>query len=545
MFSTGFLMLYLEGCSSLQKFFSKRENLYLALETMGPIDRTIANIAPRQFFGDNLTRPHQILLEKRNLKLNERSRQPEEKVPLVVVGGGVSGLFTSYLLRAYKPIILEQDPRFGGNSKGHSWQGIDYSIGAAYFTELGEDDPLQKLYSEIGLDKVYTVKDTQDPVALGGNIYNNFWEGQTSPSHRVQFETLKTYFTNMLDGKDGLIYPDIPITDPDMGRYIKSLDQVNFRKHLEKIAGGSLHPHIATAIEYYCWSSFAASSSEISAAAGLNFYASEFGSLYIMPGGNSGAAEHILKKLMKSLPGSHFRPKSVVFDVNVISDGVVVSYMDEFDELRSIHSQAVVLSCPKFVVSHILQGIESDRLQAIRRLKYRGYLVGNVLLKTSLAPSFYDLFMLGDGRISEKDTKLDSKKQKITDVLYGSYTYIDPERTVLTLYRAIPYDEGSNELFRNNSYETFRDEFEEQINKTILPLLGISTKSIADIRISRWGHSIPVAEEGLIADGTCEIIRRPFRGRVFFVEQDNWMLPSFETAGYEALFWKQEIEKIL
>ena len=56
-----------------------------------------------------------------------------------------------------------------------------------------------------------------------------------------------------------------------------------------------------------------------------------------------------------------------------------------------------------------------------------------------------------------------------------------------------------------------------------------------DIRISRWGHALPVAQTGLIADGTLEKIRKPFRERVFFVEQDNWALPALDTSVNEAL----------
>jgi protoporphyrinogen oxidase len=45
---------------------------------------------------------------------------------------GLSGLITAYPLRKFKPIILEQSPRFGGNAKGQSGRGLEYSIGAAF-----------------------------------------------------------------------------------------------------------------------------------------------------------------------------------------------------------------------------------------------------------------------------------------------------------------------------------------------------------------------------------------------------------------------------
>ncbi|MBI3043130.1 MAG: hypothetical protein HYY78_09935 [Betaproteobacteria bacterium] len=56
---------------------------------------------------------------------------------------------------------------------------------------------------------------------------------------------------------------------------------------------------------------------------------------------------------------------------------------------------------------------------------------------------------------------------------------------------------------------------------------------------------MPVAAAGLIADGVPERLREPFRQRVFFVEQDNWALPAFETAVTEALVFAPQVEKAL
>jgi hypothetical protein len=63
--------------------------------------------------------------------------------------------------------------------------------------------------------------------------------------------------------------------------------------------------------------------------------------------------------------------------------------------------------------------------------------------------------------------------------------------------------------------------------------------------VARWGHPLPVAATGLIAGGVVDRIRQPFRDRGFFVEQDNWALPAFETAATEALLWAPEIAKRL
>ncbi len=41
---------------------------------------------------------------------------------------------------------------------------------------------------------------------------------------------------------------------------------------------------------------------------------------------------------------------------------------------------------------------------------------------------------------------------------------------------------------------------------------------------------------GLIAQGVCDTLRRPFQDHVFCVNQDNWALPAVETCLLEAAY---------
>jgi len=87
--------------------------------------------------------------------------QPEESVDVAVVGGGLSGLSTAYLLRRYAPVVLELHDRFGGNAMGESWDGIPLSLGSAYVITPDSWPP--------------------DPVELGGRIHDDFWATRASP----------------------------------------------------------------------------------------------------------------------------------------------------------------------------------------------------------------------------------------------------------------------------------------------------------------------------------------------------------------------------
>jgi len=171
--------------------------------------------------------------------------------------------------------------------------------------------------------------------------------------------------------------------------------------------------------------------------------------------------------------------------------------------------------------------------------------VANVLLDGRADRDFYDLYLLGDGRTNPAAVAASAREQGATDVVLADYSRPDPDHTVLTVYRAFPYEGVRSDWLAPGAWRRSRDEFQTQVTASILPLLGLSPSWIVDLRVARWGHALPVAAPGLIADGTVDVLRRPFGERVFFVEQDNWALPAFETCLTEAIATAPRIARAL
>ncbi|MEK7384411.1 MAG: FAD-dependent oxidoreductase [Elusimicrobiota bacterium] len=527
--------LPLHGCGPLW-----RQVRSTGKDDSDPIDRTLGDAAPRAFSGENPSKTHRLFWG--DVGPEGDLLAPMERVPVVVIGGGLSGLFTSYLLRKHKPVILEGQDRFGGNSRGESWRGIDYSLGAAYFMAPQKGSSLDLLYRELGLEDFCRVKSAVDPVFLQGRRYDGFWEGETDPANAAQFRTLHKLFLDTVSG-EGLPFPDIPIIDPGQRAYMDALDRLDFRSWLEARVGGKLHPHIMKRLEFYFWSTFGCTLSEASAAAGLNAYASEFGGVLVAPGGNAAIAQRLLERIFRKTPSSRLRAGCLAFDVRLDDDGVVVSYEDRRGAVRTIHAKAVVMACPKFVVAKILRGIEPERAAAIKKLRYNAYLVGNVLLNGAFEGAYYDVPLLGDGCFNCDDLPAEIERQGATDVIVATFARPDKERTVLTLYRALPYADGRARVYENGAFERCRSEFDAQIRRFVLPEMGIDPRRIVDVRIARWGHPMPVPAVGLIAEGVCDAVRKPFRDRVFFVEQDNWAYAALETTALEAQSFAPEVER--
>ncbi len=80
-----------------------------------------------------------------------------------------------------------------------------------------------------------------------------------------------------------------------------------------------------------------------------------------------------------------------------------------------------------------------------------------------------------------------------------------------------------------------------QIKNEIYPFYQLSDQDIVDLRLTRWGHPLPLAAVGLLNRGIVDTLRAPIDDRIYFIEQDNWALPAIETVVAEAVYWSSMI----
>ncbi|MBI4820988.1 MAG: FAD-dependent oxidoreductase [Deltaproteobacteria bacterium] len=498
------------------------------------------------FQGDDFTRPHEILWKLESLG---QIPAPRERAELVVVGGGMSGLSAAWRLRQHKPIVLEQSDRFGGNSKGETWNGITYSIGAAY---LAKPDPADRLstefYGPLGVDKAWRVS-AEDPVVRGGKQHLGFWRGTTDPKRKSEFLRTKKYLDQVLHKA----YPDIPFeSGGDLDEtQLAALDKVSLRQHLLEKVGQTkkgrapeLHPHIEIILDHYGWSTFGGGIDELSAAAFLCAYVAEFDGICALPGGNSAIAHRLLEELARSVETTRLRASSLVVRVKTEGEDVHVTVQDADGRLYTIAARTVVMACPKFVAKKLMPDLPPEQRTAIERIRYRAYVVANLLLRTPCPAPALDLYLLGDDAPT-LDTMAASTRQRATDVVMGHWAQGGhPSASVLTLYRPYPYDGGRPLLFVPEAFDSAKKEIQGQALE-ILPLLGLKESAISEVRLSRFGHALNLSEKGLIADGTWARARETVSDRIFFLEQDNWPAPAIETCFTNALLAESAIKKSL
>ncbi len=486
----------------------------------------------KDFAGDHPTRAHKALWDKSGyLKAKGGIPAPSETVPVVIIGGGVAGLSAAYSLSDLKPVLIEQAAQFGGNAKAERWEGTDYTIGAAYMGLPEEGTPLAQMMKDIGLEGKFKVETAakDETVTLHGAVKGLFWQGTTDPANAAQFKSV--YDKLIAFGANELpAIPPAPDADAEARKDLNELDSVSFADWFKENLP-NLHPHIEEMFREYCWSAFAGEAEEVSAAQALNFICADLVSEAILPGGNAAIAHALFDYLKMKLPDGSLRSGSLVIDISHYKDatgeGVRVCYEGPDGALKTIQAKACVVTSAKFISKIVVSDLPADQLSAIESMEWRAYVVANVLLKNPSTSPAYDLYCLKNE--IPHDAKKAIGERVFTDVAFASWAQPDPTgHSVVSLFRPYPYSGGREELYSPGAFEKLKADFTATI-PDLLKTIGAETNPVVAVRMSRWGHALPLAAKGLIANGTFEKASRPF-GRIFFGQQDSWGSPCFESA---------------
>jgi hypothetical protein len=337
----------------------------------------------------------------------------------------------------------------------------------------------------------------------------------TDKKRAKDFRAAWDYFKRVRD----TAFPDIPFEEGGQlsPEQFKALDETTFADELKKNLGKQLHPHVEDVVRQYSWSSFGADYTEISAAAGLNFLASDLGGMYVFPGGNSGISSALTQDLRTSLGQESLRSSLIVLHVKRVQDGVQVTYVDHDNQLRTLLADVCIVSTPKFVAKKLIDDLPQAQLDAMNQLVYRSYLVAHVLIDQPRQADFHDLFCIA-GKAPEGSLRDELQHRPFTDVVLGTFaTNGHPTRTVLNLYRGIPYDGARADLYAEGSYDKNRALIEPAL-PAIIKALGLDMGKINDIRLTRWGHPLVVPRPGFNSGGVTAKASAPHKERILFAQ---------------------------
>ncbi|MCB9848911.1 MAG: FAD-dependent oxidoreductase [Phycisphaeraceae bacterium] len=495
------------------------------------------------FSGDRFFNPHP------GVPVMDKPPAPDEETDIIVVGGGMAGIASAYMLRDQRPILLEMWDRFGGNAQGENWRGTHYSLGSAYIIVPDKGSFLEAFYKDLKLDEAYRLSIGDDQHEIDGAVRDDLYAGLGLPPEQLQVYNEYSDLVALM-GED---YPEIPYPKGDE-EFIFGLDRLTFKEHVETTLGQSLPPLLEAAIQSYCYSSFCAGWEEISAASGWNFIAAEEFGRWVFPGGNAYMINQMWRHLarMTSMSrgggdgGPVLRPGCQVVDIRLDGpDHVLVTHRVTDDALlkeltntlRTIRARRVVCACPKHIAKHVLHdlgNIDPEKLGAMDALNYNAYLVANVLLRRPVPAEFYDIFLLGpEGDFPMSGGEM-AVRRPVVDVLDGSFNATQGAFGVLTLYWPLPWGSSRFTLVNGgDSHTDYAKRLAAQL-PAMLKLINLTVEDIVQVRLTQWGHAMPRSAPGFIAGGSAALVQRPIDDRIFFVHQDNWALPAVENGLLDA-----------
>lgn len=486
------------------------------------------------FNGDEINKGHEILWNVDGYLARKGGiPQPTQFHSIVIAGGGMSGLLSAYHLLDRNPFIIEQAKSFGGNSKAEKLGLAKYSIGAAYVTLPDENSDIDLFFKKMNLYKNFKVEsDNATQTKFNTRLVQDFWKGVTDPVNAEQFIKVELELRRIYNEA----YPDIPWTsDSDISfQELCRLDKMTFYDWL-KDTFEVLHPHVLEYFQLYCWSSFGGSIQELSAAQVLNFVCAEVDGVMALPGGNAAIAQAVLEYIQTRLSSEQITTSSIVIKVQLQKNGKIwVVYENPDGQLITVECDKVICAFPKFVVEKVVENIPQEKLKALEKITYRGYIVSNVILDRPVVSPGFDIFDL-KGETLDMPSAMKPPKKLMTDVCFGSWAQNDRvERSNLTLYRPLPFDGARQFLFNPMSHEKHLKQTQNEVENFLFEL-GIDTQLVKNYRLTRWGHSLPLAKTSMISDGVVDLIKQPIEDKIYFVNQDNWVNPAFECCFAESL----------
>ena len=232
-------------------------------------------------------------------------------------------------------------------------------------------------------------------------------------------------------------------------------------------------------------------------------------------------------------------------EVRLVDGGAHLFWRMADGTRRTTFARQVILANSKHIVRHLLPWLSAEdepKFEAMHRVPTVAYLVANVLLSRPIANDFYDLY-LGGGKAFPMDGNAFEQHRVITDAVNGGFALSSGSRT-LTLYWPLPWHTARFSIVQESDWRAYAELGAPQIQSK-LAHFGLAARDVEQIRLSRWGHAMPYAIPGAISSGLPQELRRPLGNRIWFANQDNWLLPAVETCIAEAMWVSEQVQAAL
>ena len=459
---------------------------------------------------------------------------------VVIVGGGISGLAAARYLRKNNIdfLLIELEKRTGGNAQHGENSVSAFPLGAHYL-------PLPGLHDK---ELIQFLEESQVIVGYENNlpVYNEYhlcfdpkerlyindhWQEGLVPriglptvdiSEIERFHELMNIYRNSkgADGKEAFC---IPTEFCSVDTNFTSLDTISFHEYLKQQNFSS--PYLYWYVNYCCLDDYGANSYNVSAWAGIHYFASRKGiaanaaseAVLTWPEGNG----WLVKQFQKYVEGRSLT-NSLVYSVGLEAGRPIVKLIDGgTGSCTKIIAGKVIISTPQFINQRILSA-DLKRDIDFKKFLYTPWMTANLTLTSNLEnrrgePLCWDNVIYGS-------SSLGYVRANHQTIAFGS------GENVITYYAPLAGNDitAERKLANSRSYEDWYQLIMHDLKKPH-PNIESGLKTL-DIWI--WGHGMICPSPGFVFGPERQKAKSDIGKRIFFAHSDLAGISIFEEAFY-------------
>jgi len=474
----------------------------------------------------------------------------------IVVGGGIAGLAAARTLaRAGVDDLqlLELEDGIGGNSRGHTLAGMRCPLGAHYLPVPGERaEEVIELLEALGLRRTEHGRSVYDERALCHTpqerlfIGGGWREGLLPPVDalpQAERATTSAHYRAFAEAISSLGTGDAFVMPTSRSAWSPALDALDAQTFAAWLDGrGLTAPALRWYLDYCCRDDYGAGAAQVSAWAGVHYFASRHGfrapgaggdeardasaadsadrdgGVLTWPEGNAWLAERLAAPL-----AGRTRTGIVVLRVREERDAVLVdAWNTSAQQLERWTAPQLVLATPLFVSAHLLEAPGAALTDVVSRMPHSPWLVANIHVDAPLddhpgAPPSWDNVLYGGRALGY----VDAQHQSLAP-------YAGP--TVLSAYWAL----GGNSAAELGASRAalLKDDARAWADRVVAEIAEAHPdlpEKARRIDLMRYGHAMSVPVPGLRSSAALRALAGPQR-RVHYAHSDLSAYSVFEEA---------------
>jgi len=457
---------------------------------------------------------------------------------IVIVGGGIGGLSAARRLqkRGFSDFtLLELEARPGGNAICGQNAVSAYPWGAHYVPIAGSDcSEVRELFEELGVitgrdsnalptyNEEFLCADPMERLYLHGRWQEGFVP-QLGVSDAEQ-RTIQAFFDAMRGfqtrrGQDGRRAFTIPLDASSQDEEFTRMDGITMAEYLRRRGWFGCTP-LRWYVNYCCRDDYGAGIEQVSAWAGVHYFASRDGRASNAPGyavvtwpeGNG----WFVRQLQSTIHG-RIRSSCAVWSVEVDGDNMVLVDFFDAEQHNSCRLRAggVVWAAPQFIAQRVVRpwGTRPGGI-----VQYSPWMVANITVNAIPAGRGMDLAWDNVFYDSDSLGYVVATHQSVRPV---------PRQTVLTYYQ--PFDEDEPAIARQKMLTRTYDEWCEGILADLSRAHPDIAETVTQLDVWLWGHAMVRPVPGYIWGGSRHQLAAPV-GNIVFAHSDLSGIAIFEEA---------------